>query len=679
MRILLSGNPNTGKTSLFNLLTGLNHKVGNYPGVTVDRREGHFKFQHKTYQVLDVPGSYSIFPKSKDERVAVDTLLQWKSIEDGITLVVMDVANIKRSLFYCSQIMDLGLPVIGVLTMQDVASKNKKEIPTQALSAQLGIPLVEVNPRTGEGLKALKQAIATFEFKPQEYFQFFQAEAENRENYRHFFERINQDYSENDGAERAKLNEALTQEVLSRYRTIEKLLAVPELKSKKEIADEAGKQLTRKIDKVLLHPVLGYVLLFVTLLLVFQAVFWLAGYPMDAVDAFFGWATELTKNSLPDTWWAGLLTDGLLAGIGGVVVFIPQIAILFFLITILEDSGYMARINFMMDRLFQSSGLSGKSVMPIISGMACAIPAVMAARNIEHRSQRLITILVAPFMSCSARLPVYAILIALVIPEEHYFGFLSLQGLVLLGMYLLGFITALLAAKVLTFFIGKGEPHYFIQEMPVYQNPRWGNAFSNMYDKSKIFLFNAGKIILIISVIIWGASTYGPGSLRGPLDAEYAAIEQRQGELTEEQRMEYSSARLETSYMGIMGKAIEPAIRPLGYDWKIGIGLLASFAAREVFVPTMGIIYGIEDEENEDGIKAVMQQATRADGRPVFDFPTGMSLMIFYAFAMQCMATVAAVRREAGGWKMALLQLFMMTGLAYVASLIVFQVLNKFF
>lgn len=677
MRILLSGNPNTGKTSLFNLLTGLNHKVGNYPGVTVDRREGQFKHQNKSYQVLDVPGSYSIFPKSKDELVAVDTLLQWKSLDDGITLVVIDAANIKRSLFYCSQVMDLGLPVIGVLTMQDVAIKNNKKINTAALASSLGIPLVEVNPRTGEGLDSLKHTIEHYEFKPQNHFQFFASQNEHADtDYRRFFEKINQVEDHHDGALRAKHNEELTQEVLARYRKIEALLAAPELRSKEEIVADAGKQRTRKVDKILLHPVLGYVILFVTLLLVFQAVFWLAGYPMDAVDAFFGWATELAKGALPDTWWAGLLTDGVLAGIGGVVIFIPQIAILFFLITILEDSGYMARINFLMDRLFQSSGLSGKSVMPIISGMACAIPAVMAARNIEHRSQRLITILVAPFMSCSARLPVYAILIALVIPEEYYFGFLSLQGLVLLGMYLLGFVTALVAAKILSFFIGKGEPHYFIQEMPVYQNPRWGNAFSNMYDKSKIFLFNAGKIILLISVIIWGASTYGPGSLRDPLEARYAAIEESAGALNEEQRMEYSSALLETSYMGIMGKAIEPAIRPLGYDWKIGIGLLASFAAREVFVPTMGIIYGIEDEENEDGIKAVMQQATRADGRPVFDFATGMSLMIFYAFAMQCMATVAAVRREAGGWKMALLQLVMMTGLAYVAALIVYQILK---
>lgn len=683
MRILLSGNPNTGKTSLFNMLTGLNHKVGNYPGVTVDRKIGHYHHQHKTYEVLDVPGSYSIFPKSEDERVAIDTLIQWKNIEeDGIVVVVMDAANLKRSLFYCSQVMDLGLPVIAALTMQDVAEKNHKKINAIALSEILGIPVVEVNPRIGSGVEALKYTIEAYHFDIEKQKTFFNAEkiseefGEHFSDYRSFFKYIDNPTQKTNSEDRKRKNEILTNEILNRYRFIELLLSNPEITTQ-EIKAKPEQQFTRKLDKILLHPLWGYIILFATLLLVFQAVFWLASYPMDQIDAFFAYITDIFKSKLPDTWWAGLLTDGLLAGIGGVVVFIPQIAILFFLITILEDSGYMARINFLMDRLFQKVGLSGKSVMPLVSGMACAIPAVMAARNIEHRAQKLITILVAPFMSCSARLPVYAILISLVIPDEQFLGFISLQGLVLLGMYLLGFVTALIVAKILSYFIGKNDGRYFIQELPVYQHPRWKNALSSMYDKSKVFVLNAGKIILMLSVVIWAASSYGPSSLRRPVEQHYAQLEEAQGSLTPEQTTEYNTAVLETSYLGILGQAIEPAIRPLGYDWKIGIGILASFAAREVFVPTMGIIYGIENpEEDEIGIQMAMRNAKRPDGKPVFTFATGISLMLFYAFAMQCMATLAAVRREAGGWKMALLQWGMMTGLAYLASLLIYQLLK---
>lgn len=698
MQIILAGNPNSGKTSIFNELTGLNHKVGNFPGVTIDKKQGSLKFADDSKAtVIDLPGTYSLYPKSRDEIVSVQTILDFDTTAkqaDRVVVVVVDASNIKRSSYYCSQILELGLPTIVALTLNDVAKKKGKEIDVDILSATLGIPVVAVNPRTKSGLNTLKAKIQEIDkTKSAPSLHYFDLSAEEltfielslsqlklstTTNPYHDLQLIYQHGLDiHDGTiDKIYLNGILSREVTERYLHIDAFLESATLY--KPTAKELLRDATRKIDKVLLHPLWGTIILFAVLLLVFQSVFWLASFPMDWIDGSFAEMSSWLSGTLPDVWWADLLINGVIAGIGGVVIFVPQIAILFFLITILEDTGYMSRISFLMDRLFQSAGLSGKSVMPLISGMACAIPAVMAARTIENRKQRMLTILVTPFMSCTARLPVYAILISLVIPEEYYLGFIGLQGLVLMGMYLLGFVTALFAARILSFFMYKREKSFFIQELPVYQHPRWKNALVNMLEKSKVFLFNAGKIILIISIGLWFLSSVGPSSRVDPIESQFELLAAQQNDtLTPEQNIAKSSLLLENSYIGIMGKSIEPVIAPMGFDWKIGIALLTSFAAREVFVGTMATIYSMEDPgDDPTPLKEKLKAAKRSDGTPVYTLATGLALMIFYAFAMQCMATVATVKREAGGWGMALFQLAFMTGLAFVAAVVVYQVLK---
>lgn len=685
MRLILTGNPNSGKTSLFNELTGLNHKVGNYPGVTVDKKEGMCKMSDGlSWQVLDIPGTYSLYPKSKDEQIAIDTLFDKDFARAGnVLVVVMDASNIKRSLFFCTQVLDLGLPTVAALTMQDIACKKGKAVMVQTLSKVLNIPIVPVNPRTKEGIEDLKKTILhTSKQKNQKRNLFFNPLPETStsgptENpYLALHLQYKQLMQDNKHIH-PDLQKILTQEVKSRYAWIDEVLENKAEPLVQATPEEIIKDKTAKADKILLHPVWGRLILLVVLLVFFQSVFWLASYPMDWIDGFFAWLVPSLTEVLPQTWWTDLLLNGVLAGLGGVLVFIPQIAILFFLITVLEDTGYMARISFLMDRMFERAGLSGKSAMPFISGMACAIPAIMAARTIENKNQRMLTILVTPFMSCSARLPVYAILIALVIPEQYYLGFISLQGLVLMGMYFLGFFTALIVSKVVAWFLKTKEKGFFLQELPVYQHPRWKNALVNMVDKSKIFVLNAGKIIMVISIAIWFLSSYGPSSKRSEVETKYEQLAQVQnGSLNAEQETQFNSDLLETSYIGILGKFIEPAIAPMGYDWKIGIALLASFAAREVFVGTMATIYAQEETEDNASLRQTMLAAKREDGSPIYDLATGLSLMVFYAYAMQCMATVAIVKREGGGWKMALTQLLMMTGLAYLAATLVYQLLK---
>lgn len=693
-KILFTGNPNSGKTSLFNALTGLNHKVGNYPGVTVEKKIGYFQIEDVRFEAIDIPGTYSLYPKSLDEAIAYQTLSepQTEDLTERLIVLVTDAAHLKRSLLYATQIIDLGFPTIMALTMTDTAADMNRSVDIDILSSEIGIQIKAVNPRTGEGIEELKNVfltdnITTFLPKKRFYSKKIKEKlvTENisqlgyNSSYHTFHSILASDYKNHTSSfSNERLTEIQSDEIRYRFEEINGILQRLNL-SEKNNSNFTSQKEKYHPDKFFLHPIFGYVFMFAILLIIFQSVFKLAAYPMDFIDAQFSNLGAWVENALPETWWSDLIVNGIIAGLGGVVIFVPQIAILFFFLTLLEDSGYLSRISFLMDRLFQFAGLSGKSVVPFLSGMACAIPAVMAARTIENPKHRLITVLVTPFMSCSARLPVYTMLISLIIPDVYYFGFIGLQGLVLMGMYMLGFITAMIAGRILTFFINKNQKSYFIQELPVYQQPRWRNAFQTMYEKSKVFVLQAGKIIITISIVLWFLLNYGPSSKRDVLEEKYAGLEEVQGSLTEEQEKAYNAELMETSYGGILGKFIEPVIQPLGYDWKIGIALISSFVAREVFVATMATIYSVGDVDDDDTpLRLRLQQEVRADGKPVYGLATGISLMLFYAFAMQCMATLAIVKRELNSWKWALLQLIGMSLFAYLMSGIAYQLISNF-
>lgn len=701
-KIALAGNPNSGKSSLFNALTGLNQKVGNFPGVTVDKKTGKADISPELQaRIIDLPGTYSLYPKSADEYVAYEVLLNPEGKDrPDLTLVVADASNLKRNLLFCSQIIDLKLPVIIVLTMMDIARKKGIAIDVKGLEREMGLPVVVVNPRKNKGLVQLKKAIARQQqttFQPLNDFVPVASLATGAIKAIRQLAGVSSDYSAlhiASGVDKIEflpvpvqeqIRKALVahdfhkgktqaEEVMLRYDRIAKIMqrtVVEESPLKKQL-------FTERVDKVLLHRVWGNVILLVVLFLMFQCVFWLAEFPMNWIESGFAWLQGTLATNLPEAWWSDLLVNGLVAGIGGIAVFIPQISLLFGIITLLEDSGYMARISFLTDRLMRSAGLNGRSVMPLISGMACAIPAVMAARTIENRKERLITILVTPLMSCSARLPIYVILIALVIPDYMILGIFKLQALVMMGLYLLGFAMALVVAKVMSWVMKSREHSIFLMELPVYRAPRWKNALITMYEKARIFVTDAGKVILIIALVLWAMATYGPPGNMDAVNHKYTAISSRQGDsLTVVQQEQKATERLEQSYAGILGKTIEPVIRPLGYDWKMGIALISSFAAREVFVGTMATLYSVGGaDETSVPLRQKMANERHPDGSKVYTPATGISLMIFYAFAMQCMSTIAIVRRETRSWKWPMIQLAYMTGLAYLSALLVYQLLK---
>lgn len=681
IHIALVGNPNSGKSSLFNALTGLNQKVGNFPGVTVDKKVGHCEIgPDLSAVIIDLPGTYSLYPRREDEWVAYRVLMQQdKKIHPSMVLLIADASNLKRNLLFASQIIDLKIPVVIGLTMLDIAKRKGIRVNVEELERSLGVPVVSINPRKNKGIAQLKKAVeltALQQYKvPARNFIESAALADKavsgvREllpelsDYRAIHYLINHESFVLPTDLQVKIEtieqqhqfnhtRVQAEEILQRYHRIKQVMQL----TVTEPDPQEKKIFTDRLDDVLLHRRWGYVILLGVLFFLFQSIFWLAEYPMQAIEWTFAEIGGWVSANLAEGWVSNLLVNGILAGLSGIFVFVPQIMILFGLITLLEDTGYMARISFLTDKIMRKVGLNGKSVMPMISGFACAVPAIMSARNIENKKERLLTILITPLMSCSARLPVYTILIALVIPQTYYLGFLSLQGLVMMGLYLLGLAMALAVSYVAKWFIRIKEKSIFILELPVYRSPRWNNILITMLQKARIFIVDAGKIIMIISLILWALSSFGPG---GKTEGANATVQ------------------LENSYAGKLGKAIEPAIEPLGYDWKIGIALITSFAAREVFVGTMATLYSVGDDDSDESLRLreKMQQAQRPDGSKVYSLATGLSLMIFYVFAMQCMSTLAIVKRETGSWRWPLIQFVYMTGLAYLMSLLVYHVFS---
>jgi ferrous iron transport protein B len=696
INIAIVGNPNCGKSSLFNCLTGLNQKVGNFAGVTVDKLSGKFTIQPQlTATLTDLPGTYSLYPKREDEWVVYQVLMGINdNIKPDVVVLIADASNLKRNLLFCSQIIDLKIPVVVGLTMLDVAKQKGVKVDIAALERELGVPVVALNPRKNIGINGLKKAIAltqTAVFKPaandfiaieklyptaltkvaQKYevplykalhITMHHKELFNELDNKKFFSEIETTYPFN----KTKIQ---AEEILQRHYKIKQIMQQTVVEP-----DVLQKSLfTQRLDNILLHKLWGYLILLGVLLLLFQSVFFLAQYPMDFVETVFSGFSGWLGNVLPQNKWTDLLINGIVAGLGGIVVFVPQIMILFALISVLEDTGYMARISFMTDRLMRSVGLNGKSVVPLISGFACAVPAIMSARNIENKKERLLTILVTPLMSCSARLPVYSVLIGLVIPKTFLLGFIGVQGLVMLGLYFLGIILALIMSFIFSKIISIKERSYFLLELPIYRAPRWGNIFNTMWNKAKIFVLEAGKVIMIISLLLWVLSSFGPGNRMANVEAKYAALPKTDSIATLK-----NTEKLENSYAGILGKAIEPAIKPLGYDWRIGIALITSFAAREVFVGTMATLYSVgeENKESEKKLSEKMKDAKRSNGAAVYTLASGVSLMIFYALAMQCMSTLAIVKRETKSWKWPVVQFVYMTVLAYVLSWLAYVLLQ---
>jgi ferrous iron transport protein B len=698
----LVGNPNSGKSSLFNALTGLNQKVGNFPGVTVDKKTGNTMISDRISATLvDLPGTYSLYPRREDEWVAYRVLMQQDAeTRPDMVVLVADASNLKRNLLFVSQIIDLKTPVVLALTMLDLAKQKGIVIDVAELERELGIPVVPVNPRKNKGIPQLKRAIdlTASELYKAPARDFIDNKSlggisvgevkqliPSLSDYKAIHYLINHESFSLDNQlqdkiesieQQNKFNHTKVQaeEILQRYQRIGTIMK----QSVSEPSPMQKKLFTDKLDDLLLHRRWGYLILFAVLFLLFQSVFWLAEFPMNMIEWGFaelsGWFSEV----LPAGWLTDLFINGILAGLSGILVFVPQIMILFGLITILEDTGYMARISFLSDKLMRKVGLNGKSVMPMISGFACAVPAIMSARNIENKKERLLTILVTPLMSCSARLPVYTILIALVIPQKYYLGFLSQRGLVMMGLYLLGLVMALVVSYIARWFIHIKEKSFFILELPIYRAPRWNNVFVTMVNKAKIFVVDAGKVIMVISLVLWALSSYGPGDRMEAVANKYEQQIQQNPSLSEELSRQKNAELLQNSYAGIMGKSIEPLIRPLGFDWKIGIAIITSFAAREVFVGTMATLYSVEggDEADETTLTQKMNAAVNPDGSKVYSLASGLSLMIFYVLAMQCMSTLAVVKRETKSCKWPVIQLVYMTALAYLGSLITYQLLK---
>ncbi len=694
INVALIGNPNTGKTSVFNLLTGLNQQVGNYPGITVEKKQGVCKLPRGIKaHILDLPGTYSLNASSLDENVAIEVLSN-KNDKDypDVAVVVSDVENLKRNLLLYTQIKDLEIPTILVINMADRMQRRGISIDIPQLEARLKTKIALVSARKNQGIDQLKELIIDYKKLPAErcvdafsfdetYFGRLQKAFPEQSLYKLWLV-ITQDVNFGKVARKgvpdttdfqtkskSDLKRLQQKETIKRYQFINETL-----KETLVVDQNAAKGLRSSLDRILTHKVWGYIIFFAILTLIFQAIYDWSGYPMDLIDEAFAFLSEFTKNNLPSGALTNLLAEGIIPGLGGIVIFIPQIAFLFLFISILEETGYMSRVVFLMDRVMRRFGLSGKSIVPLISGTACAIPAVMATRNIESWKERLITILVVPFTTCSARLPVYLIIIGLVIPDERVGLIFNYQGLTLMSLYLLGFIVAIGSAWLLNSVLKIQSKTFFVVEMPNYKLPMFKNVAINIIEKTKAFVFGAGKIILAISIVLWVLASNGSGDR---FNKAADIVQQEQPELQGEAlTTAIASQKLEHSYVGYLGKAIEPLVAPLGYDWKIGIAIISSFAAREIFVGTLATIYSVGSEEEETIRNRMKSEINPVSGGPLFNLASGISLLLFYAFAMQCMSTIAIVKKETNSWKWPLLQLMFMSGFAYAVALIAFQVLK---
>lgn len=697
--VALAGNPNSGKTSLFNALTGLNHKVSNFPGTTVEKKIGYCKLNAETRaQIIDLPGTYSLYPKSADELVTYDILRNKAETNfPDLVLFIADASNLKRNLLLLTQVADLGVPVILALNMVDLAERKGVFYELDILAKELGIPVVSINARNKEGISKIKNLLLDeSKHKKVTYFNINQVDqnllneigeiTDKKNPYAALQYAINAGVYLNNKAkqinaafEKYNFNAKQFQEleILQRYKVIDEAVRL----SRRQKTNHVIKNITQKADVILTHRIWGLVIFLSLLFLVFQAIFSWSAYPMDLVEMGFAWLSETIEKSLPDGVLNDLLVHGVVAGLSGVIIFLPQIIILFAFIAVLEDVGYMARVGFIMDRIMRPFGMNGKSIVPLISGMACAVPSIMASRSIENKKERLITILVTPLMSCSARLPVYTLLIGMLVPETAKWGPFNVHGVVLMAMYLLGFIAALASAAVFKLFVHTKGSAYFIMELPGYKLPVWNNLLITLYEKGSAFVVGAGKIIVAVSVILWAFASFGPRGNMRAIDQKYAtlAMSADAAVTSEELAAQKSAERLQASYAGEFGKWIEPAIKPLGFDWKMGIALLTSLAAREVFVGTMSTIYSVgggAEGDDLNTIKQKMMAEKNEKGEPLYSIATILSLMVFYAFAMQCMSTLSIVKAETKSWKWPIVQFVYMTALAYVSSLIVFNIFS---
>ena len=695
INVALIGNPNTGKTSVFNQLTGLKQQVGNYPGITVEKKLGFCKLTNTIKaNILDLPGTYSLNASSIDENVVIELLLNKNDkLFPDVAVVISDVENLKRNLLLFTQIKDLEIPAILVINMADRMKPKGISLDIPHLEEQLKTKIILVSTRKGYGIDELKKQIVDYKnlsTEPclnassidEEYFNKLRKAFPNQLLYKLWLV-ITQDVNFLN-LERNEIRNSFTKshsdlkrlqqkETIKRYQFINDTLKVGQT-----IDTTNAYDLRSKLDKILTHKVFGYAIFFGILLLIFQSIFDWSSVPMEFIDTTFANLANYTKNHLPAGEFTNLISEGIIPGIGGIVIFIPQIAFLFLFISVLEESGYMSRVVFLMDKIMRRYGLSGKSVVPLISGTACAIPAIMSARNIENWKERLITILVTPFVTCSARLPVYAIIIALIIPQKRFFGIFSLQGATLMILYLLGFGMAIFSAYILNKILKLKTKSYFVVEMPNYKLPLFKNVAINVIEKTKSFVFGAGKIILAISIVLWFLGSHSPNASFKNAEKIVGNNAKKEGKTLEKNQLEneISTYKLENSYIGIIGKSIEPVIKPLGYDWKIGIAVVTSFAAREVFVGTLATIYSVGNNNDDSTIKSKMQADVHADGTKIFNFASGVSLLLFYAFAMQCASTLAIVKKETNSWKWPIVQLIFMSGFAYITALIAYQFLK---